>query len=784
MSVPPTSSRRAARALLAALIALALCVAGVPSAAVAATPAQDATTSGTAADTPVPIDDALEDADGTVTVLVGLEAFDAASSPAAATEKGNRVAARQAHANATQAPLERYANATAGVDFERGFWITNAALLTVDTDRAALSDLARLEGVVALEADAQVSLSSVTPAHEVLEAEPRAHAGTQTSVASAASSPSFSNGLEKIRVPAAWNDFHTRGEGVTVAVLDSGVDDDHPDIAVDGWRDFSADPSEEPVDYAGHGTRVTSLVAGGNASGEHIGVAPDATVLHGAVATECDERCTTRPSTVLSGIEWALEEDADVISLSLGWGSPGQATVDALEAARAADTVVVAAVGNGGAGSSMTPGNAHDVISVGAVDRSDDVPEFSGGEEIVTAAKWGSAAPDRWPDSYVVPDVVAPGSAVKTANAGGDYHHGLGTSLATPHVTGTVALMQSATDERLEPDEIERALAETAWKPDRVSASQDSRYGHGIVDASGAIDTVGEHATLEGTVTDEASGEPLSSATVEVVADGTVYERPTAADGTFELPGLAGDREYTVIVDRAGYESTTETVAIPADETTAIDVSLAGAGTITVDVADDHFGDGLGAATVDARGPHGTYSSTHAGNGTYRLENVPTRGEYDLQASAAGYVDAERTVSMGNAWNGTLEADPMALSGDAALAVTVETDDGEPIPNATVSVAREGRDSAFDAPSTTGDDGTLEAVVPGIGESYVVEASAPDAALESTTVETDSVESGAATAVTVTLSAPLPIPGFGAGVATGVLALVAVVVAAAARPSR
>lgn len=771
------SHRRAIQVLLVSLVALVLCVAAVPGASLADAPSPDATTSTLASQTSAPIDDELENADGSVTVLVRLEAFDAASSAAAATGEGDRIAARQSHADTMQDPLERYANETAGVTFERGFWITNAALVTVDTDRVALAELARLEGVVGIHPNERVSLSSVGTT-----AEPSA----QPAVASRGSSRTkYTNGLEQIRVPAAWNGFHTRGEGVTVAVLDSGVDGEHPDLEVDGWRDFSADPSDEPVDYAGHGTHVSGIVAGGNASGEHIGVAPDATLLHGAVVTECTDRCTTRPSTVLSGIEWALEEDADVISLSLGWGSTGSATVDALENARAAGTVVVAAVGNGGEGSSMTPGNAYDAISVGAVDRSDEVPSFAGGEEIVTAEKWGPAAPDRWPDSYVVPDVVAPGVTIKTANAGGGYHHGLGTSLAAPHVTGTVALMQSATDERLEPAEIERALAETAWKPEgestSASAAADTRYGYGIVDAYAAIDAVGEHATLEGTVTDAETGAPLPDATVEVVADGTVYERTTGDDGTFELTGLAGDREYTVTVDGNGYESTTETTFVPADETTAIDVALAGAGTITVDVTDAHFGDRLETATVDASGPRGTYPATHAGNGTYRLENVPARGEYDLRASAAGYVGAERTVSMADAADGTVEPDPMSLSGDATLAVTVETEDSEPIPNATVSVAHEGRAGAFDAPSTTADDGTLEVAVPGTGESYVVDATALDSALESTGVETGPVESGETTAVTVTLSASSSVPGFGLGAATASIALLAVL---AARSSR
>ncbi|NGM67780.1 S8 family serine peptidase [Natronolimnobius sp. AArcel1] len=713
---------------------------------------------GDEATAPAPIDDELTEANGTVSVLVRLEAFDETHAETSA----DSIAARQSHAETSQQPLEQYANATEGIHLERGFWVTNAALVTVETDRAEspLEDLARLEVVRGLEADEEVTLSSAV---------------TASPAATGGAGEAYTDGLETIRAPEVWNDFHTRGDGTTVAILDSGVDGEHADLEIDGWKDFSDEPAADPVDYDGHGTRVSGIVGGGNESGSHIGVAPDATLLHGAVATDCDDRCRAQSSNVLAGIEWALAEDADVISLSLGWQNPGPATVNALENARETGTVVVAGVGNGGEGTSLSPGNAADVISVGAVDRRDRVPSFSGGEKIDTAATWGSHAPDHWPDSYVVPNVVAPGVSIETTNDGGGHTHARGTSMSAPHVAGAVALVQAGTAENLEPDEIKYALETTAWKPDGEPDETDTRYGDGIIDTYAALEAVGTHATLEGTVRDAETDGALSNVSVEVSADETVYERTTDTNGTFKLPGLEGDREYTITVEKPGYDTMTETKTIPAETTADLDVSLAGSGSIEVDVTDDHFGEGIETATVEAVSSSGTYTGSHTGNGSYRLENVPTESEYNLSITAMGYGDSERTVSAMTDTDDT-RAETVTLVGDATLEVAVETEDSEPIENATVLLERDGAN--FEA-GTTDNAGALAVTVPGTGERYALEAVAPDSSFESASVETDSVESGETVAVTVALSEPLPVSGFGVRITA--IAFLTLVLAVAAR---
>lgn len=260
----------------------------------------------------------------------------------------------------------------------------------------------------------------------------------------------------------------------------------------------------------------------------------------------------------------------------------------------------------------------------------------------------------------------------------------------------------------------------------------------------------GNETAIAGTITDAETGEPLSNASVTVIGDSESDGTTTDSEGAFELAGLPGDQDYAVTVEKPGYEPTTEATTVPAGETATVDVSLAGVGAIAVAVTDAHFDEAIESATVDAIGPRGTYSGVRVSDGTYRIENVPSRGDYELRVRAPGYVDDDRTVSPSE---GEGRVEPVVLRGNAVLEVTVETTDEELIESATVSVTRD--EAAFDAASTTDDAGTLAVTVPGTGESYSVEASAP--AFEPSTVATGAVESEGTVAVTVVLPAPIPI---------------------------
>ncbi|MFI6133981.1 S8 family serine peptidase [Micromonospora sp. NPDC051141] len=245
--------------------------------------------------------------------------------------------------------------------------------------------------------------------------------------------------VPQIGAPAAWAAGYT-GKGVKVAVLDTGVDLTHPDLAgkVAESRNFSEEA--DPDDIVGHGTHVASIIAGSGAAsgGKYRGVAPDATLLSGKV---CEEFGCTE-SAILAGMQWAAaEQHATVINMSLGGFDTPE--VDPLEqaveslTAQTGSLFVVAAGNDGADGSVGSPSTADAALSVGAVDRDDDLADFS------------SRGP-RAGDGAIKPDITAPGVDIVAARAAhgqigdpvGDRYVSLsGTSMATPHVAGAVALI-------------------------------------------------------------------------------------------------------------------------------------------------------------------------------------------------------------------------------------------------------------------------------------------------------------------------------------------------------
>ncbi|WP_250792821.1 S8 family serine peptidase [Micromonospora phytophila] len=256
--------------------------------------------------------------------------------------------------------------------------------------------------------------------------------------------------------PQAWQAGWT-GTGVKVGVIDTGVDQTHPDLAgqVAAAENFTADP--DALDRVGHGTHVASTIAGSAAAsqGRHKGVAPGASLYSAKVCVQ--EGCPE--SAILAGMTWAAERGVKVANMSLG-GQDGP-EIDPIEAAlvdltRRYGVLFVVAAGNSGLGGESTvnsPGGMAEALTVGAVTKTGELAEFS------------SRGP-RTGDAGIKPDITAPGVGIVAARSSTSdlspddenpqYATLNGTSMATPHVAGAAAILTQQ-----HPD----------WSPERIKST-------------------------------------------------------------------------------------------------------------------------------------------------------------------------------------------------------------------------------------------------------------------------------------------------------------------------
>ncbi|MFH8366994.1 type VII secretion-associated serine protease mycosin [Streptomyces sp. NPDC018031] len=286
--------------------------------------------------------------------------------------------------------------------------------------------------------------------------------------------------LDAIHAREAWQT--TKGAGVTVAVLDTGVDPDHPDLRgqVLPGKDlvgFGAGPGDKP--WARHGTAMAGIIAGrghGAADGDGVlGVAPEAKILPVRVILEDTDPARkeargVRGSALAEGIRWATDHGADVINLSLGDDSesahPEAAEDAAVKYALSKGVIVVASAGNAGEKGDRVsyPAAYPGVIAATAVDRFGNRAAFS---------------TRRW---YAT--VCAPGVDVVVANPDRRYYNGWGTSAAAAFVSGAAALVRSAHPD-LSPAQVKRLLADTAQ--DRPRGGHSEELGAGLVDPAAAV---------------------------------------------------------------------------------------------------------------------------------------------------------------------------------------------------------------------------------------------------------------------------------------------------------
>ncbi|HIW61141.1 MAG TPA: S8 family serine peptidase [Candidatus Stackebrandtia excrementipullorum] len=365
--------------------------------------------------------------------------------------------------------------------------------------------------------------------------------------------------VPQIGAPGVWDTGYT-GDGVTIAVLDTGIDADHPDFAdriVDAV-DFTDD--DDVSDPVGHGTHVASIVAGdGSASdGRYTGVAPDAQLLIGKVCgiQSCEE------SAILAGMEWAAENGATAVNLSLG--GPDTPDIDPVEQAvndltAEYGTLFVVAAGNAhGELTVGSPGSADAALTVGAVDRDDRLAEFS------------SRGP-RVGDHVLKPDITAPGVDIVAARAANtepgtpvdsDYVAASGTSMATPHVAGAVALLAQQ-NPGWAPERLKAALMAAAEPNADLMAHE---QGAGRIDVARAVDQ-------------QVTADPASVSVgvvewphVETIDKTVVYANPTDEPITMELTAESTGPDGRSI--DGVFTLDTSTVAIPAGGSAEVTVKV------------------------------------------------------------------------------------------------------------------------------------------------------------------------------------------------------------------
>ncbi len=256
-------------------------------------------------------------------------------------------------------------------------------------------------------------------------------------------------GLQALKAPELWAKGFT-GKGILVGHLDTGVDGKHPALktAIGAFAEFDMlgfelTPTPAARDSGEHGTHTAATIAGRPVGGRHVGMAPDA-LLASALVIEGGNAV----ARVLGGMDWAVGQNCRILSMSLGFRGWWEDFIPIARILRRYQVLPVWAVGNEGPGTSRSPGNYPQALSVGAMDKDKTVAWFSSSQRF-----------QRRRDP-LVPDLIGPGVGVTSAKPGGGWQDMDGTSMATPHIAGLAALLMQARP-KASVGRIERAIFES-----------------------------------------------------------------------------------------------------------------------------------------------------------------------------------------------------------------------------------------------------------------------------------------------------------------------------------
>ncbi|HOO97693.1 MAG TPA: S8 family serine peptidase [Caldisericia bacterium] len=341
-------------------------------------------------------------------------------------------------------------------------------------------------------------------------------------------------GLDDLNAQSLWDKGY-RGQGVTIGLLDSGIDGEHPDLSdcIEKFAAFTMTGEKEeddtPFDIYGHGTHCAGIL-----TGKKTGIAPDVKLYVGSVIPTGSGTF----AQVLAGMEWVLDPDDNpdtddapqIVTMSLG-GAADEDMNKIADVFQRRGVLLVSSIGNDGQGSSGSPGNIPSVIGVGSYTKDRIVSVFSGGEEI----DWSV---DPYHTTSKKPDVCAPGSLIYSTYPGGGYAVKSGTSMAAPHAAAVAALLLSA-----DPDMSNVALSNLLINSadDLGPLGWDTAYGFGAVNPSDGVKLIKESARVDVTIDGEHK-EP-----VEFTLDGIPYR--TDVDVNFYLP----KGKSSIFMDCYGY---------------------------------------------------------------------------------------------------------------------------------------------------------------------------------------------------------------------------------------
>lgn len=392
----------------------------------------------------------------------------------------------------------------------------------------------------------------------------------------------ITSNITKVNADDVWDLGYT-GEGVIVAVIDTGVNYNHSDVSDHMWDnpdypnhgfDFYNNDNN-PMDDMGHGTHCAGTVAGDGTGGSQTGAAPDATIMAVKVLNSSGNGSI---SNICDGIEFAVEQGAHVISMSLGFYGGGSTAeriqfrntmIGVLEAG------VVGSIAAGNEGTSVgnlvnirVPGNCPPpwfhpdqtltggmtcVVCIGATDSNDAIAYFSSRGPVT----W--QAIDPWNDyaytsgsqtqiGLIRPDVCAPGVDIKSLNyTGSGYTTMSGTSMATPCVAGVMALMLSK-NMYLTPAEIDEILETTAVP---LSTSKSNVFGSGRIDALAAVNEIAIGPILLNTVVlndNQGNGNGLLNPGESVTLNVSMENNSEAAVNNVSVT-MSSDNQYVTITD-------------------------------------------------------------------------------------------------------------------------------------------------------------------------------------------------------------------------------------------